>query len=777
MKKLFITLSFFFVAAYANNSMSGYTESIVENASTSNSNKPQFLWPFSDPVYDLPHNPYTGEILEDFKWSSVIPTFEKNENHLYGFDQIPDECYTAPYTLAFCYNEIKVACNKKDDDDYCDEIRKTCQEYKHCYEPLPKKCYSYKKECNDKENIECDKKESIECDNLAQNSEAPIAYISVEKGKDVVFNYKLPNEMYDNYCLIREDFVKDINGNYKMVKNEKKIKKDLKYAKPIDIKKSSHTIKKEYLQTEGIFKIYANSGTNAKNEQICKKPGENEDYFFAIKIIPYEPTTKNIVYIEVNGDKKDPWNSTNGGFSISDVKEYFNDKVYNQAVVNGDFFNDPDTYNYEISETTISTNPGISQKKSLEVDHLIEINMTDPSNLEQDKIMTRATEALRQYAYLKNNKIWNLDSKYWHIVYAINKERKFWEIKKCFDGSKDKSDLSQCPNFDPENDDPNATYYLYLRDKNECKEPKVRIDKTKAKLITIKTSPKKDGNGNVIMEKGGNIRRHFYVNEKEDLTDCHILFTDDAYPVIPSTDGVSDIGGRAQAIHYPFDDNYYTYIGDNFPYDNYLAYGGVVFAPRGAGKSHLPLLMHELGHSFGLTDVTKTTIFNRTDILETKDQYFDDINKNKAIYINQYGSAETNLMSWQDPPGKRLKHRSTPIVCPGGASIYLAEKNPKKFLLNTELKLSVIGEDKWDLSEIGDNQWDCIRDCHKDNFNTKNRETYFNRTGYCDPEGTSVNIIITNEEVPTLHELYNEYENKITKPYPNQYIVKPNSSK
>ena len=742
MKKLFITLSFFFITAYANNSMSGYTESIVESAI----NKPQLLgWnPFSDPVYDLPHNPYTGEILT-LKWSTEIPKFDKDDNHLYGFDQVPDECYKNEFSLAFCYNEIKDICDLDSPSEDCINLIKKCQQNEHCYEPIQKKCYS--------------DDAPIECNDLLKDSETPIVYISLKKGEDLSFKYNLSGDAYDNYCLIRQDYVKDAKGNYIMEKKGNDIKKNIAYMKPFTSKEGIHTIEKKYLQTEGIFKVYP------KNGKVCAKP-KKDDVIFSIKAIPYEDAEKNIVYIEINGDKKDSWNTTKGGFSLSEVEDYFNNKVYNQAVVKGNFFNDPETYKYQTMTITDDPSVTIPQTKTLEVDHLIEINMTNPSNKEIDNIRRNAFEALRKKAYLDKNKIWDLHSKYWHIVYAINKVRKYWEIKNCFNGSEDdKYDLSNCPDFDPENDDPNATYYLYLRDKNECQASTVKIDKNKAKQITIKTRPKKDNNGNNY------IKRHFYVNDKEELSNCHVLFTDDAYPIIPGKDGVTGVGGRAQAIHYPFDDDYYkyihenTYTTDNFPYyKNHLPYGGIVFAPRGVGESHLSNMMHELGHSFGLTDVAKSSIFRRKDILIINDNktHFDDINDNKAIYNNEYASTETNLMSWQGI-GNRLKHRSTPIACPGGTAVYDGKKEPKKFKFYLELKLSGFGE----------NQWDCIHDCYKDNFDTKNREKYWKEIGECDPEGKDKNIIIPEDD--TNQDVLNPYieeQIKIIKDIdPNEIII------
>ena len=96
--------------------------------------------------------------------------------------------------------------------------------------------------------------------------------------------------------------------------------------------------------------------------------------------------------------------------------------------------------------------------------------------------------------------------------------------------------------------------------------------------------------------------------------------------------------------------------------------GSIVWIPRGASLMNYYVMMHELGHSFGLVDVAKEDEF-----------------------ASNFPSAETNLMSWRAPNGRSLRYRNQQVVYTGG---YVADNNDHV---------------EWPIENVFQNQWSCLR--------------------------------------------------------------------
>lgn len=392
-----------------------------------------------------------------------------------------------------------------------------------------------------------------------------------------------------------------------------------------------------------------------------------------ITIIPYQPITKDIMYAQLDGNANNPWipddTECKKGFTQNCVTTYFNN-VFNQALVYPDI--KPATIKQSVAGVTI---------EGPLYDDLIEVNMTSPDNRTYNLLMYNAIESIKKK-----------DKKYWHVIYAINKERKKWDLEFCFG---EDGDLHECNGFVPEKEATSTSYFIKSPDET-CATKGGGIGTTEVPVYFR------------AMDKGD--IRHYYAfrkdnNKKANYAACDMLYTDDGYPVVPTVDGIE---GSTAAFSTALEPSEGVDILKTFkPYNDYLSYGSIVFVARSVGESGLYTLMHELGHSFGLTDVNVSAIFKKTE----HDK------KNKSTYNNYYASSETNLMSWLTPSGKRLRYRETPIVCSGGVPL---KDNP-----SVSIEQIIKGK--------GEFQWDCIRDCYQERLKTKERIDYWKKTETCDP--------------------------------------------
>lgn len=462
----------------------------------------------------------------------------------------------------------------------------------------------------------------------------PDVYISVETGSDSKTNgwaYFIPyfnNDEFDKFMLIPQKYHGDISKGIELTSG-----------------------KTEKINEEGIYELWGCSLFCNISAISLWKPTNKE-----IILKAYPPKTKHIIYVQLDGDG---WEADDikcdNGFSKNCVTKIFNDEIYNQAVVKAQLI---DVFEEE-------------KKFPLEKNFLMEVDMNDPSDEIRDFLEDIA------YDYVKD-----MDPKYWHVVYAINKQRKEWHLSGC---SMVDGDLAKCNRFLPHLEPSNTKYFMKPSYEEKCcKKNCGNINTRESKGII-----KKDHTPVTIKQYADKEKKiHYYIFDEKgekiiNYNDCDILYTDNGYPVLPSIDGINDYTAAA-SLH-----SKYPRIQE------YLPKGSTIIAPRKAGKSGLYVLMHELGHSFGLTDVDHRHLF---------------LKKNDDSY-DSYASSETNLMSWIAPNGKKLRYRgSTPIACTGGKPFYITGNDEPIGILENifepEKDTQITGE--W---LNGEKQWDCIRDC------------------------------------------------------------------
>ena len=546
----------------------------------------------------------------------------------------------------------------------------------------------------------------------------PIVYISLEKTpspltitKKARFIPHLPNTTYEKYSLLHED----AGENQATVAS-------------LGIPITNNT--ENYLDKEGTYTLFG-------CWLACDGPSilqfwKNLEKKITIKV--YQHETREISYIELNGDGKNLDASTdNSIYTKARVKEHIND-VFKQAVlaVEPKEIKAKELDNIEVDK--ITKEEFLKHYDDIvNLDDLIEVDLTKPNN---DFL---GTIELKIVEYLKKNKIKPLTeplySKYWRYVFVINKERKKWTLEKCIgeDGS-----LNACPYFKPHQEPSNVSYQRYGC--NTSGNPEnvtiIRTKKSSGYIYQIKNSK-----GKIV--------------SKEDC--LGILFTDNGYPVFPNADQSLAAG------FYPFSKFYFAFVNEtNFnTFDfpnldskllNYLSYGGAVIQLRNVGESSQYTLVHEIGHSFGLTDVGQSNLY----YIQEYDKTY-----NEPFKVN-YASSETNLMSWESPTGKKIRTRDTPIACSGGTRHYYEYNGGKNRIYLEFFERLVEGK--------GENQWDCLRDCYKkpNSYNTTNRLLFWNNTERCSPEESGVKH--TSYDIETIKKLQSDKENELNSKHINKEI-------
>ena len=416
------------------------------------------------------------------------------------------------------------------------------------------------------------------------------------------------------------------------------------------------------LANDGAHLTYSLYGFNKEWKNLDKR----------IEVLAYKRIPKNFIYVQLDGDG---WNADadENSFTKSRVDKYFND-VFGQAV----------TYSNSLEEP--------ASKYGL--DKLIKVDMIKPKEDVYNEMMQAALAVMNDNINdIYINGKYNTESAYLHIVYAINKERKMWSLENSIN---DDFELVLGSSFKPRHEPANVTYNMISRDGCESGVGSSPIE------VEIKEAHSIDNKGNDV------IRYYAYRNGKKmEFSPCDVLYTDDGYPVVPDEDGV--FGGTAASS---------TKI--TLKFDDYLPYGSIVVAPRGAGESAKYTLMHELGHSFGYTDVEK-----RFDYVV--DEFVDAIDADFTYpFTSSYASVETNLMTWQQPSGRKIRYRNTPIVCTGGTVYYGGYSESKGFY-------SRFGAVERPVEGKGENQWECIRGaCFTTEYSTEARKTFWNtKSGWC----------------------------------------------
>ena len=321
----------------------------------------------------------------------------------------------------------------------------------------------------------------------------------------------------------------------------------------------------------------------------------------------------------------------------------------------------------------------------------------------------------------------NKDDPYWHVILAINKARKIWKISECKQVVN--LDLSSCNGFAPEREPEGTQYFLYkIKDNDNELNNDYLAD---AIPVTIKTKQTKEN---------FSYKTHYYLYKEngekiKNFDENDVLFTDEGYPIVPYPTALS---GTAAVSIKP------NKIGLENKHDDYLYYGSIVLVARSVGKSSYFTLMHELGHSFGLTDVTQSYLYKikQEDPNSSTDFFDNNDNKGHKKYTNDYASIQTNLMSWTKPIGVKLRYRPIQIACSGGTKYYkntIKKGDEEYFTLAISEEGSdnkkLVTADSWGTIErpikIKDsdgkynqfgfepNQWECIRGaCYDANFSS-----------------------------------------------------------
>ncbi|SHL04958.1 hypothetical protein [Fibrobacter sp. UWB12] len=650
MKIIFIALSIIFFSACSNVEVSGYTESIVKNAKNSVSSS-------SSEKESKSEETKISALEEDLSSLDEESLREK----LLNYYPWPKPKAEALYKTASGSDEEDISIPYEDTD-----------ELKHeAYDSSNDKIRPYSWEetrvsFNEVENYEY---------GFDRDKKDPIVYISVYQ-KDP--KQKMPDSKAAfipvfNTASFHAFILRRENSNMEDIKDEQGLKSN----------------EKKELDYTGRYILYGQN-KRKKWERL-----ENQ-----IVVIPYDRVTKNIILMEINGENKIQETDKEKNYFITskNVKTEF-DKIFNQALVNANV-NEANIKNIDeiknkykniFDKPTISRNGENITIEQLGKEHIVDVNMNNPNN----KFIIQQTYRIAEK--IKPNQK-NKESPLWHVIYAINKERKYWDLEKCESG------LTYCNNFYPQLEPKDAKYKLVTLSTKKCKEFKEKndIDWTDVKSEDVEIRVSKEDN------------RYYYIyKNKKEVTDfeCKILYTDDGYPILPSPLGVK--GGTyagvmplgdfksllkdPEAIKYGYD---FSKVQLDI-FENYLPYGSIIFVPRGKTNedgAKFPIY-HELGHSFGLTDVEHSHFFRKYRLNEV---------------IGKYASSETNLMSWTAPIGKKIKYRNIPIACTRGTEYYIFGTD--EFIGSVE-RLVNKGRER---------QWDCIRgNCYNSSFNDKYPDQYY----------------------------------------------------
>lgn len=333
-----------------------------------------------------------------------------------------------------------------------------------------------------------------------------------------------------------------------------------------------------------------------------------------IKVLSYAPKTKQIYYVQLDGDG---WNTADDEFSFTKgrVEKAFRD-VYGQVIMEPDIIQrDPTFYN----------KPDVG----LDLSKILQINMISPNQLILSYVNNIARSNLLSQVSGKDVKKIDVDVlTERHVVIAVNKAMKYWPLESIYGSSGDLANLKN-HRFKPEEEPAGTTYAI--QSIGECEDGVGE----KGIGVTIRR----------IVSDDHTVQYYAYHNGKKvSFGPCDYLYTTNGIPVIPYEDPTT------------------LAVSSRFQKDGFVL-GSIVWVPRGTSESSMYTMMHELGHSFGLTDVS----------------HGDEKN---------YVTKEKNVMTWQAPSGKKLRYRPQQVVYTGGTP---------------DVKECII-------DDVFENQWSCLRD-------------------------------------------------------------------
>ena len=653
MKALLTILSIFFITACSDVDMGGYTESILKQAGSSNISESQGndnqqilrkqASPLDDDLSSLDEEELREKLMNTYPWTLAKDGSEPESSESEGSSSSVEVIVSGKYNIPSNPYDGKIL------NYYWKSIAPG-------FDESPDHKYGFDRDPTDRD---------------------PIVYLSVETNQKASFIPRLSHDLFNNFYLVPD------------------------YDKNIKIKLTANT--PIYLEKGGLYTLYGELNIRPGRMYLYTNKEENNTKR-QIKVIPYEPQTKNLVYIELNGNNWNPAHFSNS-FTKQHIIKTFNE-VYKQAVINvtdksiktisaNDFGINIDNIKEYFESEDFKKEYGNLDINDYIKNGLLVVNMTTPTaNNPLYEALIKIAEQNKNYSDSYNNDgTINKESPYWHIVYAINKVRKEWHLDKC---KKEHKSLISCKTFDPQNDpkSPTVQYFRYNTKTGKVPEP-VDINMVRVKKGSVEET------GYAIFING----------TMQELDDDEILYTENGLPIVPNARGVTEgLGGASFAFV-------------ETKHDDYLPYGSIVFAPRRTGETGTHILMHELGHSFGLTDVSQSDIYK---ITETANTIIHSTTK-KFPYDNYYASAETNLMSWSTPNGKKLRYRPTQIVCTGGTKYY-TDLQTFKGAVEREI---VNGEE---------HQWDCLRgECYNSDdkekkYSSTQRKNFWDKTDRCKEE-------------------------------------------
>lgn len=664
MKKAFLFLSIFLTATFINAQESGLTKPIYE---------------------DIIHEKYSGthphsEIIEPFDWGDVIPDINESENHPNGFDGLPVNCYekNAPSN---CYDQ---------EDKIVNDISKTANDKKTPIVYISVELKTSSSSSTSSYDI------SFPSVDQSSSSASPILITPPPAAISTVkFIFKEGSKIaktapYKALCLLQE---KKYSVDGKKLEDIYPSEEARNKAITKDGFELSDNNPQICSNTKETFKIQKNTSTGLKEVSIdisgykdgglftlvgkTKKPG-TKVYIWTnilkIRIIPYTPIVKEFVFFEFDGSDKDrkEWDplekEPENSITEKSVLNYFN-KVYKQAAAKARITIGKDETGNDITidENTDINKIDMSKKFKINSIDLIEVNMTENIlSPDRDRMVNAAIEYFAKYGDPTNQK-----SKYFHIVFAINKEKKTWKLENCIDKSTHKIDLTSCNGFNPESEPDYVEYYIT---EENCLD---KEESTSAESLEEINSSKKK----VKIQKKDN---HYYAikdGEAQTFKGCENLHTDNGYPILLGKDakagGISRIWDKelltqvANKINSHGTEESIALTEDQIEYKKHLPYGSFIFVKRSTGERGQYTVAHELGHSFGLTDVavnhsekTKTELSSQNAILVTRTV--------KKPPLS--GTTETNLMTVMDISGPKIRYRDTPIACTMGKQVRLNYK-------------------------------------------------------------------------------------------------------
>lgn len=359
--------------------------------------------------------------------------------------------------------------------------------------------------------------------------------------------------------------------------------------------------------------------------------GDNKELSRFIYVIGYDEKIIDFDYVLFNSRNNFPY--YNECFDYQSISKNFN-KIFSQAVVTGSFKNYiPIDYGF---------------------DDIIELNMDE--NFSEWYVNKIALKALEKYCPgISKPEIHSIQdygfriAKYsaclnHRIVFALDEMRFRWSLKNFINGKISELKNSEILFALKKMHNQNSNYKFNLVLKNSVERCPER-NEAKRQFVDI-------------------IDKRLYYKDSHELaqfnSDCDELVLE-SVAIVPGYI-------ESAAISIPFE-------------VNGIVSGGFVWTPINDGKISINAIMHEIGHTLGLSDL----FINYSD--ETVPykgiiSRFEDGSIEKAYHLN-YTTSEGNLMNYMLPAGPKLRYRNEPVVYTGS---------------NTKMP------------NMYDNQWNCIHE-------------------------------------------------------------------